>query len=304
MACPPLDQLPPARPSSPAAVGRPISVVAHHTTNGTRNTRINLTRPRRGWLHFAAFSWDRLARAPPPTRAARVPERAGNSSASRLLLGHATLAKSFGCWHDRSGADKTQPATAELVRVQESGADHRPGFPARPARCNEPLPNADRARAVQYNEAMFGAERLNDNQVQAAATGNQDALEQVIAALEPQVRLMVAARLSPSPPQFDTIDDLVQDTFMELMRAFPRLQQRTVSGLRSFVSVIASRQVFAELRKHKKAVCPGIRSLDSTVGSFSQSPHSGSCFRDRPLRPPSWRFSMSTWHSYLPNWAN
>ena len=118
---------------------------------------------------------------------------------------------------------------------------------------------------------MFGAERLSDEQVKAAVTGDQTTLEEVVAALDPQVRLMVAARLSPTPAQFDAVDDLAQDALLELTQAIRRLRNTTVAGLRGFVSVIASRRVFAYLRQQGKSTgSPAFRSLDSTVRSFSQ----------------------------------
>ena len=119
---------------------------------------------------------------------------------------------------------------------------------------------------------MFGAQRLSSDQIAAAAAGDSVALEHVVTVLEPQVRLMIAARLSPTPVQLDAVDDLAQDTLMELTRAVRRLQNRTVAGLRSFVSVIASRKVFAYLRRaNRPAGGVNLRSLDSTVGSFSQA---------------------------------
>lgn len=90
--------------------------------------------------------------------------------------------------------------------------------------------------------------------------------------LESQVRLMIAARLSPNPSQLDAVDDLTQDTLMDLTRGIYRLENRTLGGLKGFVSVIASRKVFGYLRAAKAGLGQlPIRSLDSTVQSLSQA---------------------------------
>jgi RNA polymerase sigma-70 factor (ECF subfamily) len=119
---------------------------------------------------------------------------------------------------------------------------------------------------------MFGAAKLSDEHVRAAAAGNREALDQVVGALEPQVRLMVAVRLSPAPNQVDAVDDLTQDALLDLSAGIHRLEYRTVGALRSYVSTITSRKVFMFLRRARSdQEGHPIRSLDSTVHSLSEA---------------------------------
>jgi len=120
---------------------------------------------------------------------------------------------------------------------------------------------------------MFGAGALTDQDVRSAAEGSREAFERVAAVLEPQVRLMVAARLSPTPGQFDTVDELTQEVLLGLSTGISRLESRTVEGLRAFLSGVVARKV-ADLLKRRgagRALRPEFRSLDSTVTGLSHA---------------------------------
>lgn len=112
---------------------------------------------------------------------------------------------------------------------------------------------------------------LTDALVSAAANGDADARAQVLGILEPRVRMMTAARLSPAPAHLDAVDDIVQEVMLSLVHRLGTLHGRTVEGLNAFVSGIVTRQVALHIRqRHKPAIAPRtVVSLDSTVAVLS-----------------------------------
>jgi RNA polymerase sigma factor (sigma-70 family) len=120
---------------------------------------------------------------------------------------------------------------------------------------------------------MFGAEAITEQSIQAAADGSAEALADVLEALQPQIRLMVAARLSATPSQLNDVEDIVQEVVMALTAALARLENRTVDGLRAYVSAIVSNKVATFLRGAVKngGGDRGARSLDTTIGSLSNA---------------------------------
>jgi RNA polymerase sigma factor (sigma-70 family) len=118
---------------------------------------------------------------------------------------------------------------------------------------------------------MVGASGLTDEVVRTAAGGAQTAIHRILEAMEPQVRLMVAARLSPTRAQYDAVEDIAQQSMLALMEGMPRLEQRTVGGLKAFASVIVRHKVSDLLKGRGQGpeAGPGARSLDSTAASFS-----------------------------------
>ena len=57
---------------------------------------------------------------------------------------------------------------------------------------------------------MFGASELTDDQVAAAVNGRQEDTSRVLELVSPQVHLMVTARLSPTPAQFNDVEETSQ----------------------------------------------------------------------------------------------
>jgi RNA polymerase sigma factor (sigma-70 family) len=119
------------------------------------------------------------------------------------------------------------------------------------------------------NVTMFGTAELTDEVVRVAADGSRPATDQVLEALGPQVWLMVAARLSPTPAQIHAVDDVAQQVMLVLAKRISRLEQRTVAGLRAFVAGVVRREVAALYRRRGRDAGAGrrVRSLDSTLGS-------------------------------------
>jgi RNA polymerase sigma factor (sigma-70 family) len=118
---------------------------------------------------------------------------------------------------------------------------------------------------------MFGAARLTDELVAAAADGAELARAQVLEALRPQVWLMVMGRLSPSPAHWGAIDDLGAQVVLALLEGFDRLEQPTVRGLKAYLSGIVRHKVADFVATDGK---PGghhlaIHSLESTVAGPS-----------------------------------
>ncbi len=120
---------------------------------------------------------------------------------------------------------------------------------------------------------MYAARGLSDDVVGGAARGVEVDRTRVMEALEPQVRLMVAARLSPSPAQLDAVDDIAQQVMVAVVECLPELENRTVAGLRSLVSVVAARRVADYLRGRERANLGGrpVASLETTVADMSRS---------------------------------
>lgn len=118
---------------------------------------------------------------------------------------------------------------------------------------------------------MFGAGTLTDEGVRAAAEGSRLELERVLEALGPQVWLMLAARLSHRAAQSDTVDDLAQQVMTAVAAGICRLADRTIGGLKAFVSGIVVHKVSDWLKRRGEwgDVGPVAKSLDSTVADLS-----------------------------------
>ena len=80
---------------------------------------------------------------------------------------------------------------------------------------------------------MFGATKLTDEVVRAAAEGSHEELGRLLEEIRPQVRLMVVARLSPTPAQFGEVDEIAQKVMLALTDGISRLENRTVAGLKA-----------------------------------------------------------------------
>jgi RNA polymerase sigma factor (sigma-70 family) len=109
--------------------------------------------------------------------------------------------------------------------------------------------------------------------VRAAATGSRPDVARVIETLQPQVRLMVAGRLCPTPAQLDAVDELTQEVMLALTTNISRLESRTVDGLRAYLSGIVGHKVAGALQQKNRGGAGGRaqRSLDSTIASLSQA---------------------------------
>ncbi|MCP3906296.1 MAG: hypothetical protein GY715_21955, partial [Planctomycetes bacterium] len=120
---------------------------------------------------------------------------------------------------------------------------------------------------------MFGTAELTDDVVRSAADGSPPALARVADALSPQVRLMVAARLLPTPAQFHAAEDICQQVMTALARGLDRLEHRTVGGLKAYVSGMVRHQVAEALRRWQREGGKGrrVRSLESNVGTALHS---------------------------------
>ncbi|GMU81248.1 MAG: sigma-70 family RNA polymerase sigma factor [Phycisphaerales bacterium] len=89
---------------------------------------------------------------------------------------------------------------------------------------------------------MPGAVELTDAIVEAGVAGSRPALRELIHALAPQIRLMVAARLHNVRDRFNAVDEVAQRVLLALLDSLPRLERRTVGGLKCYVSAIAARK--------------------------------------------------------------
>ena len=119
---------------------------------------------------------------------------------------------------------------------------------------------------------MLGAAELTDDVVRAAAEGSRDDLGHLLSTLQPQVRLMVVARLSPTAAHLHVVDDIAQQVMIALATGVCRLKHRTVAGLKPYLSGIVAHKVSDFLRGHGEGkLAMGAGSLDSTVGALSNA---------------------------------
>lgn len=118
---------------------------------------------------------------------------------------------------------------------------------------------------------MFGAAQMTDHAVREAVTGSREAVDRLVAGVHPQVRLMVAVRLSPVPRQIEDAEDIVQESLAALSSSISRLETVSVDGLRSYLSGIVARQVALYLRNrnHPPGAVGLVCSLETTVGDLS-----------------------------------
>jgi RNA polymerase sigma factor (sigma-70 family) len=98
--------------------------------------------------------------------------------------------------------------------------------------------------------------------------GTAQAVETLLRAIGPQIRLMVAARL---PGRYHDLEELTQLVLVALHDALPRLERPTVAGLKAYLSGIVTRKVADHLRRRGGGdlVGPAWPSLDSTVMGLS-----------------------------------
>ncbi|MBP7745943.1 MAG: sigma-70 family RNA polymerase sigma factor [Phycisphaerae bacterium] len=125
-----------------------------------------------------------------------------------------------------------------------------------------------------YNEtSMMGIVDVPDTEVAAAAAGAKDARTRVLGLLAPRVRLMVLARLNPTILQGAAVDDVAEDVLLAVLAGLPRLEVRTLAGLRAFVSGVVTRKVADFIRGRGNGHRPErkVRSLDSTIADLSHA---------------------------------
>ncbi|UCC31401.1 MAG: hypothetical protein JSU86_03820 [Phycisphaerales bacterium] len=134
---------------------------------------------------------------------------------------------------------------------------------------------------------MLGAAELTDELVRRAAEGSKDDLGRVMEAMQPQVRMMVVARLSPAPEQLEAVDEVAQQVMVALTSGICRLESRSAGGLKAFVSGIVTRKVSDLLKKRGEGkIRLNAASLDSTVTALSEAGPLGqflSCSGTSPL---------------------
>lgn len=117
---------------------------------------------------------------------------------------------------------------------------------------------------------MLEAAQITDAAVAAAVADSPGGdRERIVNALSPQVRMMVTARLAANPDRLDAIEDIAQQTMLAVHEALPRLDNRTVVGLKAFVSRIVGNKVADYLRRKPGVGRAPQNSLDSVAAGFS-----------------------------------
>ncbi|MHC4949274.1 MAG: RNA polymerase sigma factor [Planctomycetota bacterium] len=114
---------------------------------------------------------------------------------------------------------------------------------------------------------MVALARVTDDAVRAAAGGSRRDLGRVVQALLPHIRLMISARLGPTPAQHDAAEDVAQQVVLALTTGIPRLRHRTVAGLQAYLSGIVRRKVAETIRRRARR--PG-NGHDDGVGRLAE----------------------------------
>lgn len=133
--------------------------------------------------------------------------------------------------------------------------------------------NRSRGQVWYNSPGMIGAAQISDEVVRTAAEGDAAARATLLEAIEPRVRLMVAARLSPRPEQFGAVDDITQDVLLAVMAGVGRLRARTAGALRGFTSSTTTHKVVDYLRDKGSARATNGRAaivaLETTINRLS-----------------------------------
>jgi len=104
---------------------------------------------------------------------------------------------------------------------------------------------------------MFSDLELTDGFVAAACAGDVADRNRLMSLIGPRVRAMILVRLAPTASQLESVEDLTQQALLALIEGLAQLRTRTVEALRSYVSIIAERQVANFLRNQANG--PGHR---------------------------------------------
>lgn len=89
---------------------------------------------------------------------------------------------------------------------------------------------------------MPGTIELTDEVVRGAVAGAKPALRTLIQVIAPQIRLMVAARLSSARDRSNAVDEVTQRVLLALLEGVGRLERQSVGGVKGFLSAIVSRK--------------------------------------------------------------
>lgn len=119
---------------------------------------------------------------------------------------------------------------------------------------------------------MIAAGELTDELVCAAAAGDNRARGQLCAALLTRTRLMIMARLAPTPNQLCNVDDLSQDVMQAVIDGLPRLENKTVPGLMGYISQTVAHRVCDFIRQQPPPGRGTVPLPDSTVTGCSPNP--------------------------------
>lgn len=119
---------------------------------------------------------------------------------------------------------------------------------------------------------MTGAKELTVSMIVAAAEGSDEARAKILETVASQVRLMVLARLAPSPAQLGAVDEIAQQALVALNAGLARLKTRTAAGLKAYLSGVVQHKVadFIRAGGRTRGAGPVVCSLDTTVADFSQ----------------------------------
>ena len=119
--------------------------------------------------------------------------------------------------------------------------------------------------------AVLGTSDLTDRMVEAAADGSRPDLDRLMKSTLPRVSAMVVARLSPMPSQWHAAEEIAQATMLALATGLPRLDNRCINGLKSFISAIVRHKVADFLRDRGGGGGDGraVVSLDSVESGAS-----------------------------------
>ena len=131
--------------------------------------------------------------------------------------------------------------TPALVWVLSVGRSRSRGV-GRPVESQAAIAGLLQAPYYLYMVPVHGGGHITDSAV-VLAGGGAEAMARLAEVLLARVRLMVTARLSPKPSQYDAIEDITQRAMLAWTQGFHTLQNRTVGGLNAYLSGIVAHKV-------------------------------------------------------------
>lgn len=112
---------------------------------------------------------------------------------------------------------------------------------------------------------------MSESVIERASAGDAAAVEALVASLAPRVRSMVGARLGADP---HTREDVAQDVLLAIAKGLPQLRDRSVQGLRGYVSGVVRRKIADCLRCRSAGVASGVSRIIQVLTAGLGSPAS------------------------------
>jgi RNA polymerase sigma-70 factor (ECF subfamily) len=88
--------------------------------------------------------------------------------------------------------------------------------------------------------------------VRAAQGGDSDAMEALFARYLPRVRQMVRPRLRRSTPQYDDLDDIIQEALLKVFRGLEKFEHRSEEAFVKWTSRLVEHAIIDHMREARR----------------------------------------------------